>query len=54
MDAIWHGHAASARVLLESGARSDLVALDGLTAASMAQKFKFDDITDLLKVAQEG
>ena len=47
-DAIWHGHTEAAKFLINEGAATDIVAFDGLTPYSLAQKFGYQDIVRLI------
>jgi uncharacterized protein len=50
-DAVWHGHTACVRVLVDAGARLDLKGLDGKTPADLAQEYGYDDCLALLQKA---
>lgn len=47
-DAIWHGHTEAAKVLIEAGADTSIVAFDGLTPKDLAQQFGYQDIVELI------
>jgi ankyrin repeat protein len=53
-DAVWHGHADCARILIEAGARIDVEGLDGRTPLRMAEEYNYDEIAELLRRAAEG
>ncbi|MBC7003656.1 ankyrin repeat domain-containing protein [Photobacterium sp. BZF1] len=48
-DAIWHGHTEAAKVLIEAGADTSIVAFDGLTPKALAEQFGYSDIVELLE-----
>ncbi|WP_261836989.1 ankyrin repeat domain-containing protein [Vibrio ishigakensis] len=51
-DAIWHGHTEAAKVLIEAGADTSIVAYDGLTPKDLAQQFGYQDIVELIDEAK--
>jgi ankyrin repeat protein len=50
-DAVWHGHTACVRVLVDAGARLDLKGHDSKTPADLAQEYGYDDCLALLQEA---
>ncbi|WP_047048926.1 ankyrin repeat domain-containing protein [Vibrio mexicanus] len=48
-DAIWHGHVEAAKVLIDAGARTDLVGYDGKTPLMLAKEYRYQNIVDLLE-----
>ncbi|BBM87264.1 ankyrin repeat domain-containing protein [Candidatus Uabimicrobium amorphum] len=48
-DAIWHGHTAAAKVLIEAGARTDLKTYEGDTPLDLAKRYKYTEIVKLLE-----
>jgi uncharacterized protein len=48
MDAVWHGHIDSARVLLGAGADRDVRGHDGKSALDLAPEFGYSRIEVLL------
>ncbi|KAH3762475.1 ankyrin 2,3/unc44 [Pelomyxa schiedti] len=52
-DSIWHGHTETATVLVEAGAKTNLVAWDGLVPLTESQKYGFEDVEDLLDNATD-
>lgn len=51
-DAIWHGHTEAAKVLIEAGSDTNIVAYDGLTPKDLAQQFGYQDIVELIDEAE--
>lgn len=51
-DAIWHGHTEAAKVLIDAGADTSIVAFDGLTPKALAEQFGYQDIVELIEEAQ--
>ncbi|WP_456696278.1 ankyrin repeat domain-containing protein [Aeromicrobium sp. P5_D10] len=47
-DAVWHGHTASAQVLLEAGASLSLRTHAGLTPKDLASLYGYEELVDLL------
>jgi uncharacterized protein len=50
-DAVWHGHTACVRVLVDAGARLDLKGHDGKTPADLAREYGYDDCLAILQTA---
>jgi ankyrin repeat protein len=50
-DAVWHGHTACVRVLVDAGAQLDLKGHDGKTPADLAQAYGYHDCLALLRTA---
>lgn len=48
-DAIWHGHVEAAKVLIDAGARTDLIGYDGKTPLMLAKEYRYQNIVDLLE-----
>jgi ankyrin repeat protein len=48
-DAVWHGHAETARVFLDAGARTDLVSLAGRTPAQLAREYGYAELAELIE-----
>ncbi|NLR91433.1 ankyrin repeat domain-containing protein [Flammeovirga agarivorans] len=48
-DAIWHGNTATAKILLDAGVDTSIVAWDGLTPLDLAKKKGYQDIVDLFQ-----
>ncbi|BDD06908.1 ankyrin repeat domain-containing protein [Aureibacter tunicatorum] len=46
-DAIWHGHTRTAKILLDAGVDTSLVAWDGLTPLELAKKYNYSEIIEL-------
>lgn len=53
-DAIWHGHTESAKLLIDAGARLDLISHGGDTPLSFAISLGYDDIAALIESALEA
>jgi ankyrin repeat protein len=51
-DAIWHGHAEAAQVLLDAGARLDLKGQEGYTPLEMAKAYGYHEIVTRLEAKQ--
>lgn len=52
-DAVWHGHAETARVFVDAGARLDVRGLNGMTPRELAIFYGYDDIATMLRAAGE-
>ncbi|NOU58285.1 ankyrin repeat domain-containing protein [Marinifilum caeruleilacunae] len=48
-DAIWHGHTQTAKILIDAGVDTSIVAWDGMTPYDLAKKLHYSDIMKLLK-----
>ena len=46
-DAIWHGHYEAAKVLINAGAKTDLLTYEGYTALELAQRYHYRKIVTL-------
>jgi uncharacterized protein len=53
-DAVWHGHLEAARVLVDAGARLDLITHAGLTPRELAVLYGYDDLARLLAAAERA
>ncbi|GAA5213514.1 ankyrin repeat domain-containing protein [Corallincola platygyrae] len=51
-DAIWHGHTETARILIDAGVDTSIVAWDGMTPLDLAKKLDYTDIVVLLEKAE--
>lgn len=47
-DAIWHDHYDAAEAIISGGARTDLIAWDGLSVYSEAEKYWYSDILEIV------
>ncbi|WP_430814774.1 ankyrin repeat domain-containing protein [Carboxylicivirga sp. RSCT41] len=48
-DAIWHGHTATAKILIDAGVDTSLKGWDGLTPLDLAKKLNYNEIVQLLQ-----
>ncbi|WP_053405383.1 ankyrin repeat domain-containing protein [Persicobacter sp. CCB-QB2] len=51
-DAIWHGNTASAKILVEAGARLDLKNYEGDTPLDLARRYQYEDIIKFIEAFQ--